>query len=320
MHEEARTEPMLLAENAELRAQLEGAEETLRAIRNVEVDALIVESATGPRVYTLHGVDSASNRFRGEILAQVSDAVIAIDGHQRVTYANAAAERQYGLSPSWALGHLLSNVYETRWLRPGDESAAETALRERGEWRGENVHLRQDGRELHVESSMTVLRETVDQRAGVLAVIRDISDRKRAEDKVRVSEIRYRRLFEAAQDGVLLLDPDTCKITDANPFMTKLLSYPHEELVGKELYEIGLMKDEGASLEMFRKLKSEHHVRYEDLPLKSQGGGIRKLRWSPTFMMRTAGPSSSATSAISRSASGSRSTTSCSWPRSIIAP
>ena len=272
MHEEARAEPMLPAENAELRARLEGAEETLRAIRNAEVDALIVESAAGPRVYTLDGVDAASNRFRGEIIAQVSDAVIAIDGHQRVTYTNAAAERQYGLGPSWVLGQLLSKVYETRWLHSGDESAAETALRERGEWRGENVHVRQDGRELHVEASMTTLRETVGQPAGVLAVIRDISERKQAEDNVRVSEIRYRRLFEAAQDGVLLLDPDTCKITDANPFMTKLLSYAHDELVGKELYEIGLMKDESASLEMFRKLKSEHHVRYEDLPLKSRDG------------------------------------------------
>ena len=121
MHEEPRTEPMLLAENAELRARLEGAEETLRAIRNGEVDALVIESAAGPRVYTLHGVDAASNRFRGEILAQVSDAVIAIDGHQRVTYANAAAERQYGLGASWALGQLLSKVYETRWLHPGAE-------------------------------------------------------------------------------------------------------------------------------------------------------------------------------------------------------
>jgi PAS domain S-box-containing protein len=272
MHEEPRTELMLRAENTELRARLEGAEETLRAIRNAEVDALIIESAAGPRVYTLHGVDAASNRFRGEILAQVSDAVVAIDGQQRVTYVNAAAERQYGLGASWGLGQLLSKVYETRWLHPGAESAAETALRERGEWRGENVHVRQDGRELHVESSMTVLRETVGQPAGVLAVIRDISDRKQAEDKVRVSEIRYRRLFEAAQDGVLLLDPDTCKITDANPFMTELLSYSHDELVGKELYEIGLLKDEAASVEMFRKLKSEHQVRYENLPLKSQGG------------------------------------------------
>jgi len=100
----------------------------------------------------------------------------------------------------------------------------------------------------------------------------DITQHKQAEEKVRVSEIRYRRLFEAAQDGVLLLDPTTCKITDANPFMTKLLGYPHDRLVGKELFEIGLLKDETASQEMFRKLKRKHEVRYEDLPLESQDG------------------------------------------------
>src|SRR6187402_3327676 len=64
---------------------------------------------------------------------------------------------------------------------------------------------------------------------------------------IQDSEIRYRRLFEAARDGILILDPDTRKITDANPFMTELLGYPHQELVGKELWEIGLLKDEKAS-------------------------------------------------------------------------
>ena len=102
--------------------------------------------------------------------------------------------------------------------------------------------------------------------------VSDITERKQAEDNVRVSEIRYRRLFETAHDGVLLLDPGTRKITDANPYMTKLLGYPHAQLVGKELFEIGLLKDEGASQEMFRKLKLKHEVRYEDLPLESQGG------------------------------------------------
>lgn len=104
-----------------------------------------------------------------------------------------------------------------------------------------------------------------------MAVV-DITERKRAEDQVRVSEIRYRRLFEAAHDGVLLLDPQTRKITDANPFMTKLLGYPHAQLVGKELFEIGLLKDETASQEMFQKLKRQHEVRYDDLPLESQMG------------------------------------------------
>ena len=102
--------------------------------------------------------------------------------------------------------------------------------------------------------------------------VMDITERKLAEDQVRVSEIRYRRLFEAAHDGVLLLNPATRKITDANPFMTKLLGYPRAQLVGKELFEIGLLKDESASQEMFQKLKRQHEVRYEDLPLKSQTG------------------------------------------------
>jgi PAS domain S-box-containing protein len=104
------------------------------------------------------------------------------------------------------------------------------------------------------------------------AAMVDITDRKQVEDKVQHSEVRYRRLFEAAHDGVLLLDPGTRKITDANPFMTKLLGYPHYQLVGKELFEIGLLKDEVASQEMFRKLKRKHQVRYEDLPLENNEG------------------------------------------------
>jgi PAS domain S-box-containing protein len=104
------------------------------------------------------------------------------------------------------------------------------------------------------------------------AVVVDITERKQVEEKVRVSEIRYRRLFEAAHDGVLILDPATRKITDANPFMTKLLGYSQDQLVGKELFEIGLLKDEAASQEAFEKLKRKHEVRYENLPLESQGG------------------------------------------------
>ena len=104
-----------------------------------------------------------------------------------------------------------------------------------------------------------------------LAVV-DITEHKAAEDQVRASEVRYRRLFEATHDGVLLLDPATRKITDANPFMTKLLGYSHDQLLGKELFEIGLLKDAAASDEMFRKLKRKHEVRYEDLPLASRRG------------------------------------------------
>ena len=277
MQLETPTRPTLIAENAVLRGRLDEVEETLRAIQSSEVDALVIESGAGPRIYALQGVDAASNRFRGEILAQVSDAVVATDGDQRITYLNAAAARQYGIDPTEALGQNLSKIYETKWLDPGTELAATTALQTCGMWCGEKIHIRADGRELYVESSITVLPETLGQPSGMLAVIRDISDRKQSENRTRLSEIRYRRLFEAAQDGVLLLDPDTSRITDANPYMTKLLGYSHDQLVGKELFEIGLLKDEQASRDMFEELKKNGELRYEDLPLKTKSGVQRDV-------------------------------------------
>ncbi len=206
MHMGSCTEPSLLSENVDLRARLVAAEELLRAIRSCEVDALVIESAAGPRIYALQGVDAASNRFRGEILAQVSDAVIATDDDQRVTYMNAAAERQYDIGVSGALGKLLTNVFDTKWINPGDETTATTALRERGEWRGESVHVRRDGSELRVESSVTALREIVGQPAGMLAVIRDISQRARAHDRLRESEALYRSVLEASPDCLKIID------------------------------------------------------------------------------------------------------------------
>jgi PAS domain S-box-containing protein len=89
---------------------------------------------------------------------------------------------------------------------------------------------------------------------------------------LRDSETRYRRLFEAAQDGILILDATTGLITDVNPFLIKLLDYSHEEFLGKALWEIGLFKDIEASKEAFRELKARRYVRYADLPLKTKNG------------------------------------------------
>ena len=94
---------------------------------------------------------------------------------------------------------------------------------------------------------------------------------------MRISEIRYRRLFEAAHDGVLILDAVSRKITDANPFMTDLLGYTRDQLLGKELWEIGLLKDERSSHAAFRELQGKGEIRYEDLPLQSKSGAKREV-------------------------------------------
>jgi PAS domain-containing protein len=119
---------LLLAENAALRIRLEEAEETLRAIRSGEVDALVVDGPVGSQVYILEGTDAESNQYRGEILSQISDAVVAVDNEERVTYMNAAAERQYGVTASEALGRSLREVWTNHCHNREDEDAAMKSL------------------------------------------------------------------------------------------------------------------------------------------------------------------------------------------------
>src|SRR5665647_239806 len=76
------------------------------------------------------------------------------------------------------------------------------------------------------------------------------------------SEQQFRRLFEAAQDGILFVDRDSGAIVDANPFLLSLLDYSRVEVVGRHLWEIGLLGDESASRAAFRDLQEKGYVRY----------------------------------------------------------
>jgi PAS domain S-box-containing protein len=89
---------------------------------------------------------------------------------------------------------------------------------------------------------------------------------------LEVSELRYRRLFETAQDGILILDADSGKIIDVNPFLLDLLDYPFESIIGLELWEIGLFEDIAANQAAFEKLQTEEYIRYENHPLRTKAG------------------------------------------------
>jgi PAS domain S-box-containing protein len=104
-------------------------------------------------------------------------------------------------------------------------------------------------------------------------------ERKNAEEKLKASESRYRRLFEAAKDGILILDADSGQIVDVNPFLRNLLGYTIRELLGKRLWEIGTFKDIVASKAAYRKLLNKEYVRYENLPLETKDGRPVKVEF-----------------------------------------
>lgn len=91
-------------------------------------------------------------------------------------------------------------------------------------------------------------------------------------EALRLSELRYRRLFETAQDGILILDADSGEIMDVNPFLIDLLDYPFEELRGRKLWEIGQFKDIAANRSAFEALQQNEYIRYENLPLRRRDG------------------------------------------------
>ena len=167
-------------------------------------------------------------RFHTQVLDQVSDAVIAIDDRQHVVYLNQAAERQYGLDGARALGRPLREVYEYRWLRPEDEAAAAEALARTGTWRGENIHVRRDGVALHVESAVSALKNEAGEVTGLLAVIRDVTERRKTEESLRESEERFRAMFEQASVGIVQVTLDG-RMHMPNPGFCKLIGYTEDE-------------------------------------------------------------------------------------------
>jgi len=91
-------------------------------------------------------------------------------------------------------------------------------------------------------------------------------------EALRSSEVTYRRLFEAARDGILILNVDTGRITDVNPFLVELLGFSRDEMIGKTVAELSPFKDIACNEAMLKELQDHGYVRYEDLPLETIDG------------------------------------------------
>jgi PAS domain S-box-containing protein len=119
---------------------------------------------------------------------------------------------------------------------------------------------------VHVEGIISA----VDNMA--LITLTDITRHDLIEKKLQNSETRYRRLFETAKDGILILDAYNGQIVDVNPFLIDILGYSYEEFLGKELWEIGIFKNIEDSKAAFIELQNKGYIRFEDKPLETKSG------------------------------------------------
>ena len=234
---------------------------------------LSIEDATAQKRIEEETGESLA-RFR-TTLASVADAVIATDLESRITFMNPAAERLTGWRKKHALHRLLPDIVQL----VNEQSVKLESPVEKAILAGEPVSLSdhailvsRDGSHWPVDNSAAPILDAVGRITGVVLIFHEIADRRKVEQELAAAELRYRRLFEAAGDGILILDAATAKILDANPGMADLLGDSGEDLLGKELWEIGLFKDAESAKSAVEGIERRGSMRWDDLPLLRPDG------------------------------------------------
>jgi PAS domain S-box-containing protein len=212
-------------------------------------------------------------RLLASIVESSEDAIIGKTLDGIVTTWNRGAEDLYGYSAEEAVGRSIAILAPPEL---SDEFAAilEELMRGGSLDHFETERIAKEGKRISVSLTISPIRDASERLVGASSIARDITKRKRAELEQHASELRYRRLFESARDGILILDGNSGKIVDVNPYLIELLRFPKEELLGKELWQIGTFKDISASKAAFVELQARDFVRYDDLPLESSEGTI----------------------------------------------
>jgi PAS domain S-box-containing protein len=211
--------------------------------------------------------------YADDIIATLREPFVVLDHDLRVKTANPSFYKSFHFTKEETENHLLHELGDGDW----DIAQLRTLL-------NEVLSLNQSVQDFEVEHAFPILgRKTMLLNARpfpsasenpelILLAIEDITERKRGEAALEDSELRYRRLFETAQDAILILDEPTGEIFDANPFIKEMLGYSQAELVGKELWQLGFFKDVEENKAAFQELQDQGYIRYENLPLATKDG------------------------------------------------
>jgi len=206
------------------------------------------------------------------IIATLREPFIVLDGGLRVKMANASFYRTFRVPESETEGRSLYDLGDGQWDIPSLRALLAAVTKDVAV---DDFEVEHDFPTIGPRSMLLNARRFPPEGVEpdlILLAIEDVTERKRSELVIKDSELRYRRLFQTAKDGILILDAATGTIIDANPFMSGLLGYEHDDFLGKELWEIGLFRDVTASRAAYRELREQGYIRYGNLPLKTKGG------------------------------------------------
>ncbi|MCJ7601968.1 MAG: PAS domain S-box protein, partial [Desulfobulbaceae bacterium] len=195
------------------------------------------------------------------------------DGKGRILAVNLPGSRQLGLERD-----VLLNKHFTSFMSQDDSDLFYLHLKKvfaTGSKQSCILTLFQEkAKPFHAQLDSIPSVQGTDENPLCQTTVTDITERKELEEALQVSETFFRRLFEEAREGILIVDAETGQISHVNPFLMEMLGYSHEDFLGKKLWEIGLFKDIEGCKASFEELQSKGFVRYDNLPLATKNGRL----------------------------------------------
>lgn len=263
-----KTKQQLLLEVKGLQARLDDMERRLQEANEL-VQAQIAERKRTEKTF------EKVQKFAESIVETIREPLIVLAPDLRVIKVNRSFCEMFHMTPEETEGRFLYSIGNNVWDIPSLRTLLEEVIPQNTHFNDFEVdhEFPAIGRRTMLLNARRILQEGKGTEMILLA-FEDITAEKQSEEALKISETRYRRLFETARDGILLLDAGTGQISDVNPFLLEMLGYSHEDFLGKKLWEIGAFQDIEASKAVFGELQAKGYVRYEDLPLETKDGRL----------------------------------------------
>lgn len=220
-------------------------------------------------IIDISGLKEAERKIRtlSSAIEQSIDGIALGDLEPKLLYVNEAFARMHGYSPEEMIEMKVVHLHNEEQMNQYKKGLHQ--INTRGSWTGEIGHIRKDGTPFPTYMSVTLLKDNTGEPTGILALARDVTERKRAEEALRVSEERYRTLFEESRDAVYVTTRDG-EFVDGNKSLLDLFGYSRKELAGLNVRELYVNPADRRRFQ--REIEQKGSVRDFELKLRKKDG------------------------------------------------